>query len=280
MKNSTLIIIAATLVFFTACHCKQVKKEYYIISKNDSIDDAHRHIKNFHGLELPPPPPPELPPEEKWFSNLVIVFDSSNKVYLYQTEGIENIVAVPQSVVDDTSKNGNSKTIYIIKNKNDQPNEANYYAPVFPYFIYLEPEFLLAFDDKTFPSFIKDNDDIFRFDTSFTKYNRYFTIASTKDTIKNPAFYYLWNLIKHKHKGYGEIQFNIRLTTEEENRVIECKSRQRDYNPYDYNWQGKYLDGKCKPLTDAYENLEKKCCYYRKAINTFKPKCTKMPRIE
>ena len=80
MKQSFFFILAFTILIFTSCrkeNINNIKKEYYIISKEDSINKKN-------GI----PPPPSAPPDLKWYSNTVFII-GTDKVYIYQTEKIE-----------------------------------------------------------------------------------------------------------------------------------------------------------------------------------------------
>lgn len=225
---------------------KEINVENYVISQ---------HVPISNSLEDQPPPPPPPPPWYNWYNNLVIIFDSSNMVYVYQTELKYN---------DIESSVKSQDIVY----------------PEYPYFIDLKPEHLIAFDNISFMKFILDNNDIFKFDTLFAGNRRFFAAVSTSDTITNPAFYELDKLIKTKRYSNRGVFYTVRMTTEEENKVIYCKDHKIKYKPKNYKWKEKYLNGKCLPLTEEYEKTQNKCSIYRKARETFGIECTEMISIE
>jgi hypothetical protein len=78
----------------------------------------------------------------------------------------------------------------------------------------------LRFDSKTFIEFIKNNNDIFHFDTVSPRI-RLVIFASNKDTILNPAFLDFFRL--HHRSPKSKLLWIVRQTTEEENYVMHCK---------------------------------------------------------
>lgn len=251
----TLILLLVSIL--TQCNNGTRIKEYYIISKHDSLINAASKYSNYSS-DRPPPPPP-MPTSIKWYTDLVIVFDSTDKVFLYQTNLIEN----------EIDSNLHFEDEYTLR-----------FSPEYPFFISLMPEHLIEFNEGTFLQFIKDNDDIFRFDTNFNNYSRFFTVASVMDTIKNPVFYSFMEQIESKQKTHERNWFSVRLTTEEENQVVFCKTHHIKYEPEKINWANKYLSGLNKPLTKEYKKEVSKYFFNRIAKETFKPECTKAIRIQ
>ena len=242
-------LILTTIISLTNCNDFKPKtsNKFHVISdQNKYYSDSSEVIKDDYGKPIPPPPPP---PEIKWFTDIVFIFDSNDYVHIYQTKLTEN----------------NTK------------NE--YFKPTYPFFIELNPNQLVTIKSNYFIDFIKDNNDIFMLDSLKHNYSRIFMAASPTDTIKNPAFYDLLNMIKFKNFGRRQVLYISRLTTEEENYVINCKLKKIEFEPERHVWKGKYLDGKCEPYTKEYQLLEKQCYFVRKAINIFDPECTKLERI-
>jgi hypothetical protein len=247
-----LVLIVAFLFLFSLCHRLAKQEKYYVISIHDSIIYSNYINATF---DRPPPPPPAIT-AFKWYTDLVVVFDSSDHVYLYQTELTENEI--------DTFSDDEDDIVF---------------KPEYPFFINLKPESLLAFDQSTFLNFIIDNNDIFMLDTNSYGYPRYFIIASQSDTIKNPAFYRFIKYITCSPHKPCRNSFNVRITTEEENKVIYYKTHKLDYQPEKINWTGKYLDGSSKPLTEKYNQQLKNYLWNRTAKETFKLKCTQAPHF-
>jgi hypothetical protein len=253
----TLLILTSFMGFN---NCKDARtrttKEYYVISEHNGFKSVPSTFTKVNDDEpAPPPPPPPPPPFLKWYTNVVIIFDSIDKVYIYQTKMIK--ISDPDSLF----------------------KKGDFFVPEYPYFVGLKPEQLLCIKSNNFVDFIKDNNEIFKFDTLQYNFRRVFLAASTTDTIKNSAFYKLVELIKTKIAGHQKVLFITRLTTEEENYVINCKRKKIEFKPEQQNWKGKYLDGKCEPYTKEYKLFEKRCSSVRKAVNTFDPECTKLPMI-
>lgn len=258
-KYYSLLLVLTTITAFTNCNNVKTKtiKEYYVISEQNGLKSRPSNItKDKCDDSAPSELSISLPPELKWYTDVVFIFDSNDKVHIYQTKMVKN------SELENIIKRGDS------------------FEPDYPYFLELQPEQLLTIKSNNFSDFIKDNNEIFKFDTLQHNYRRIFIAASTTDIIKNPAFYELVELIKAKNVMQRKVVlFNTRLTTDEENYVIKCKHQKIEFKPELQTWKGKYLDGKCKPYTKEFDLLEKRCCYVRKAINTFEPECTRLHRI-
>ena len=256
---SWLIVITISLTMFSCKH----KTEYFIYSQHqllDSLKQVEYNNKINIDLELPPPPPMhhkfEIP--HNFYSNLVIILDSNNQVYLYQTEN-KYIKHKSEFIVDTKCFN----------------------------FIDLKPEHLLTFSSENLIQFLKQNDDIFGFD-SINKDNnitRLITLATTQDTIKNAAFYSMSKYLKMYMCDYQlsnsmievnnvkSLNYNfaiLRKTTEEENVVLFHKKNKLKYNPQSLPWSNHFINGKCKPFTSQYDSLENRLKLKSKAIPTFK----------
>jgi hypothetical protein len=257
-KNIPISLTLGLLYFICGCNNNTVQNEYYIISK-DTINIYLDCVKRQDSTCLAKMPPlPSMPPSMEWYSNLVILFDSTDKVYLYQTEYIDNY---------DSAKNHNP--------------ERNY--SLYPIYIGLQPFHLMTFESGNFISFIKSNDDILKLDTIFSKNNRFIYIASNKDTIKNKAFYDLLELIKPKseiRKKNQRVYYIIRNTTEEENNVIFCKRNDLPNIPNDTKWSANFISGNCHPFTKEYNDLENQMFFKIKARELFIKDCTKLLQIK
>jgi hypothetical protein len=254
MKKIKFYLFAISLVFlalFLIVGCKnniETEKLFSISRQNFELDSIKKIVDNPSSL---PGPQPTLPlPSSSWYANLVIVFDSSSQIYMYQTKYTEALFLKTEDAV-------------------------NAFSPNYPFFINLKPEQLITFSEKSFIEFIKTNNNIFHLDSTFNEYTRFFVVASNTDTIKNPAFYEMFKMVKSTHHQHKKTMFWARMTTEEENNVIYCKKRNIEYNPNSFKWTGKYLDGKCLPFTKEYDVVAKKCYYFREAIDTYNSNCTK-----
>lgn len=229
------------LILLTLSMCKQRNhvKEYYIISKHDSTDFSG---KNSKGTTLPIPPPPPLPFDivGSEYSNIVIILDSTDVVYIYQTENSR------KEIYNNDNNKRNIKDSYAI----------DFYS-TYDTYIGLRPEHLIKFDSKEFINFIKNNNDIFQLDTN-TQLNKLLFIGSNKDTVKNPALYDIVKLITNKiNKKRNRIAYMVRKTTEEENNVIYCKRRNIHYDPSKFKWSKKYYGN--SPLSKEYDSITN--CY-------------------
>jgi hypothetical protein len=236
MKNAIIASLTIGLLYFNfGCNNIPSKKDYYIVSKdsvNIYFDCVKRHDSTCFSNKLPEPLPP---PGLEWYSKLMILFDSTDRVYIYQTKNIFTY---------DSTKEYNTNIDYT----------------KFPNYIGLQPYQLMTFTSDNFISFIKNNNDILKLDTIDRKYNRLIYIASNKDTIENKAYYDLMGIIKSKlpnqsHKR--KVLFITRLTTEEENQVIYCKRRNLKYFPEKIKWSSDFINGNCRPFTKVYDSTEK-----------------------
>lgn len=249
-KYYSIILICLTLIVFTNCVNKKSAKKYYIISQHYCYGDTF----NFSRDSIPPPPPP---PGKEWYTNLIFLFDSTDRVYLYQTINKENF---------DSARKYNS----------------NIELTKYPNYIGLQPYHLISFTNENFINFIKNNNDILELDTAEYSHNRLIYIASNKDTIKNKAYYELLDLIKSKsylRKHRNIVCFMIRKTTEEENKVIYYKRKNILYNPEEIKWSANFINGNCRPFTKEYDSIEKRMFYIIKAFKTLDKDCTYLPRI-
>lgn len=242
MKPTFIKIFIVTFLLLISCKKENAKKDYYIISKQDSINKTFNFEKDSN--KIPPPPPPPL--NLKWYSNLVFIMDSKNKVYVYQTE---NKIKY--------SRNGND-IIYDIE---------------YPNYIGLKPEHLLTFESEDFIRFIKTNNDIFEL-YSNTEYrtNKFFYIVSDCDTVKNRAVYELEKSFKNEHR----INYLIRKSTEEENIVLEYKRKGQKYIPENIKWSTNFLNGNLKPFTEEYKKTELKIQSIRVSKETYKKNGTEI----
>lgn len=222
------------LSIFIGCGPKKPGNPLYIISKQDSIN-------KIGDTSIPPPPPP--PSQKfKWYTNVVFIMDTSEVVYIYQTERIIN-------------KNFNDSLV----EDYDLPN-----------YIGLKPEYLITFNSKYLLQFIKSNRDIFRLDTNENITSCVFYIASPNDTIKNSAFNELTRFLSKTNGKEDRIHFLIRRTTEEENAVLQYKRKNQEYNPLSVNWSSNFIDGKVRPFTDQYFKTEAQLFDCVKAKETFR----------
>ena len=226
MRNTLLLF---TLIFL-GCNKPKEALEYYVISKQDSINKKS---------DVPPPPPP--PQKFKWYSDIVFIMDSRNKVYIYQTENINRFVR----------DNRISKLIF----------DYNY-----PNYLGLKPENLITYNSNDFISFIKTNNDIFGLiNDNGNHVHKFLYIVSESDTVKNDALPLLARILRN-----DKVNYIIRRTTEEENFVLKYKRNRKPYLPEKLNWSTNFVNGDCKPFTKEYEKLEEKISSFRKAKETYK----------
>ena len=232
MKLKTYLFYALIICSFTNCKrenvAKPIREEFIVISKEDSLSKAYDQKNKIPKLFVPQ--------ELKWYTDLVVIMDSKNKVYLYQTER------------KSTSE----------KAKFDYPN-----------YIGLRPEYLITVDSKDFVSFLKNNNDIFGIFPNKENVINPFYIVSETDTIKNKA---ILDLNKALSKEKSRTVYLLRKTTEEENVVLKFKKSQQNFEPENLNWSTKFYNGQVKPFTKKYEEfeIESKCVV--KAKETFKKK--------
>jgi hypothetical protein len=231
MKKIALILMTF-LSFFYFLSCKNesfVKSEspgIYIISKQDSIMKANEKVNKI--------PPPRIPQERKWYTDLVFIMDSKNKVYIYQTE-----IKVP------------SENVHF----------------EYPNYIGLRPEYLVTIDSDHFISFLKNNNDIFGVFPNDKKIWTAFYVASESDTIKNKA---LFKLCKELDKTKSRSFYIVRKTTEEENKVLVYKRNNREFEPKSIDWSKKFYNGNTKPFSKEYDEVEKKMNRIVLAKQTYK----------
>lgn len=235
MKQKLTILFIISSFYLTSCKKENIKKEYFVISKQDSIDKSFNYEKDTNKIPPPPPPPVDL----KWYSNVTFIMDSKNKVYIYQTE---------------------SKI-------NHKLNENAFeYDLEYPNYIELKPEHLVTFESEDFIKFIKVNNDIFELYSNLeNRTNKFFYIASECDTVKNTAAYELEKIFKNERR----VNYMIRKTTEEENCVLKYKRSRKKYIPENIKWSTKFLNGKLKPFTEEYKKTESNTFGIRKAKKTF-----------
>lgn len=240
------VFLALLIVAIVLSNCTQKKHfhEYYIVSTGDSTNFTNKSPGTDEYIELPPPPPPPPPLDiiiegGQFYFNMTIIFDSTDLVYLYQTDIIENnesVVKVPfRGCIVDASD--------------------DYYKFIkYPGFIELKTENLMKFDNKDFINFVCANIDIFQFNNPNCG-ARLFIIASNKDTITNPAFYDFMSLIRLQQETENSVYYHIRRTTEEEDTVIFYKRRNLKYNPNSIVWSKNFLSGEYAPFTKAYDSI-------------------------
>jgi hypothetical protein len=239
MKQLYFSIFISTILILTSCKREEIKKGYYVISKQDSINKAYVYDEK----SKTPPPPPPAPQWFKWYADIVFIMDSKNKVYVYQTENI-----------------------FKYNYKNDKAKKL-IFDYEYPNYIGLKPEYLITFDSNNFISFLKTNNDIFELISNVDDSKRkFFYIVSDSDTIKNPALYELEKVLKNERRVF----YLIRKTTEEENYVLKYKRNKHIYIPESINWSDNFIDGKSKPFTEKYNNIDSKIESKRKAKETYK----------
>jgi hypothetical protein len=266
-----LKFIVTFLILTLLCVCCRdlsKKREYYIISYHDSITNGllNGSIQD----SMYPPPMPPAPLSLKWFSNLVFIFDSTDMVYIYQTEtaGYEHMIKyTPPGDYDKSKEMHTINFDTIITNYN------------FPNYIGLRPEHLVAISSDNFIEFVKLNNDIFQLDTN-SKSVHIFYIASNKDTIKNDAFYDLNELITSKERYKSRNHCIVRKTTEEEDFVIFFKRHKKTYKPENIEWQTSFINLNLKPFTPQYNRIEHRCFVIRKAKKSFERNSLEVIPIE
>jgi hypothetical protein len=237
--NKNLQFIFALFIIFSLTNCKKasIEKKYWVISAEDSI------AKSNNKYILPPKPSGPY----KWYTDVVFIFDSKSKVFIYQTEKKYNSNFSNDSFLEESE---------------------------YPNFLELKPEYLISIDSKDFINFIKNNDDIFGLIPNENKPFKGLCIVSESDTIKNQALYDFVNFI---YKPKCRIAYHIRRTTEEEDSVLIYKRNQKEYIPESIKWSKNFLTGKYKPLTKEYKNLESKVWILRKANPTFRKNSLETP---
>lgn len=239
-------------ILCSGCRNNNSTEKRFIISRDSAsiFFDCYRRNDTDCLKKLKYPYPP-LPPGMDWYSKLVFIFDSTDRVYLYQTEITENHIR----------------------------NNTSYSHTGFPNFIGLKPQNLIAFRSDQFIDFIKLNNDILNLDSSRVNWNRFVYLASNMDTVLNPAFYELKKMFDNEPFTGRRSSYLVRKTTEEENNVIYCKRRSVNYTTQNFKWSANFIDGKHYPLTKEYDSAEKKLEYIIKAKETLKEDCTRLPGI-
>lgn len=181
-------------------------------------------------------PPPFVPYNLKWYSDVVFILDSS-KVYAYQTE----------------------------KTHTGSGNNMDF---EYPNLIGLKPEYLLTINSENFVSFLLNNNDIFGiFPDNSVQPIIY--LASQTDTVKSVALTQLW---KRLENNKSRTFFSVRRTTEEENIVLLYKKNNKEFLPENVKWTSNFYNGKVKPLTTEYKEIEESNQLIRKAKENFKKK--------
>jgi hypothetical protein len=241
MRFLTLFLI---LCLLDSCAHKKTSIDYYIFSKIDSINSIWKFDSNNNQF-YPPPPPPPPPPPLSYYSGLVMIFDTSNRIYLYQTECIY--------------KDRSIKKSYKIPS-------ANYLN-----FIGLNPDQLLSIKSEYLIDFLTDNDRYFKLDTNYHESNRFFFIVSDYDTITNIGYYMLLDHIKSDRSKRGNIFYSIRRTTEEEKNVLYCLRSGKLYEPQNFKWSNNFLDGQTTPLTSRYDSIDNLMLFSVKSRDLFRP---------
>jgi hypothetical protein len=246
MKNilTPLLLVPLIAISFSNCRHKKPAHEYYIISSGDSTNFGKKYEgTDESGQYLPPPPPP---PQEvieleggRYYFNTTIIFDSTDLVYLYQTDTYEN----KESII----KAPHACTI----NEDDDYHKLIKY----PCFIALITANMMKFSKGEFINFVVENEDLLGLN-DISKSPKVLILASTRDTIINAAFYDFMNLIIHKKESGNHIYCHIRRTTEEEDTAIVYKRKNMTYDPYSIHWSNNFLNGKYSPLSKEYDSIE------------------------
>ena len=253
-KNIIRLVLLIFILTITLNSCKK-KNDYFDINEQILFFEAAKKVasENKTGQYRAPILKKTLLFPQNCYTKLVIILDSCDKVYIYQTETIDN----PEfQIVSDSMKYSN--------------------------YIDLRPEHLMTFSSNGFINFIKDNHDIFELDSTKNDSTvRFITVASNQDIIRNEVFYYLKHLVSMYLLGPGPnpetfpIKSNtkafhsicvVRKTTEEENIVIHYKKMKLKYNPETIKWSKNFINGGCRPFSKDYDSLEKKIENKQKAI--------------
>jgi hypothetical protein len=209
--------------------------------KKETIANKHYVISNADSIseawmKSAKVPPPLTPHNLKWYSDVVFILDSS-KVYAYQTE----------------------------KTHTGSGNDIHF---EYPNYIGLNPEYLLIIDSENFVSFLENNNDIFGiFPENSVQPIIY--LASQTDTVKSVALTQLWKKLENNK---SRTFFSVRRTTEEENIVLSYKKKNKEFLPEKVKWSSNFYNGKVKPFTKDYQEIEKTNQLIRKAKETFKKK--------
>ena len=237
------VILFLYVIGLISCQKQAEQKEYYIISKKSYTDFAKRYVYD-SVQNLPPPPRPEPPivvVEGTKYSDLVIILDSIDNVFIYRTELFPKI---------DIQK----KKIELICGTGLR------FDKIHPEFINLKPEQLIKFSATEFSKFINSNKNIFKVDSNR---KQYLYIASTKDTVYNPCL----DEFKKVFKKQKNLFYVIRKTTEEEEVVLKFVKNKKAYNAMKHKWSNHFLHGVI-PFSQEYKSDSTlNCKYARKAKN-------------
>jgi hypothetical protein len=261
MRPTIIVAILCILSIYSGCKQKKTTIDYYIFSKLEAMEKAKLDsIEKNHLAPIEPLPP--KPESLRWYSPIVMIFDTANKVYMYQTE-----------------------CLY----KESKPKCEGYFDPHYyyeinlshPHFIGLRPEHILTLKADYLLDFLKDNDTFFRLDTNYHESNRFFYLVSDFDTIKNCGFYKLKDLIEIKKMiSKRNIYFDIRRTTEEEKNVLSCKRTGKYYDASNFKWSSKFLNGRTIPLSAKYDSVENYCYLTIRTKEILKPNAAEIKPIK
>ena len=263
--------IISFLIILLCIGCKETskKREYYIISYHDSINTGL--LNGSIPDSLYPPPPPPFPQFLKWYSNVVFIFDSTDMVYIYQTEISRFEEKVKYTPIGDFYESEESHNIMDFDTMITDYN--------FPNYIGLQPEHLIALKSENFVDFIELNNDIFQLDTNSQSIHIFY-VASNRDTIINKAFYDFDKLITKHERLENYIHYVVRRTTEEEDFVIYFKRHKKVYQPEKLEWKTDFINQNLKPFTDQYNIIEHRCYVIKRAKETFKKNSLKILPID
>lgn len=263
-----IILVTLTLAFNG---CKKRQEDFILTGEINAFNNKDlKRIIDESRIKFVTP--------RNWYTDFVVILDSTDKVYIYQTETIKKA----------DSNSSSYKLHDYLRTNSDTTQYSNY--------IGLMPEHLISFKSKDFIGFIKENWDIFNLDTTKNDTTlRFITIATNKDTIKNTAFYDLQELTSMYRKttkstgSFTPINRNknayqsicvVRKTTEEENAVIYCKRRNLKYQPETIRWTNNFINGKYKPFSKEYKFEEEKLFTKQKAIFSIRKLSRKVRRID
>ena len=162
----------------------------------------------------------------------------------------------------------NSSKVYAYQTERTHTSSGNNVDFEYPNYIGLNPEYLLTIDSENFVSFLENNNDIFGiFPDNSVQPIIY--LASQTDTVKNIALTQLWKKLKDSK---SRTFFSVRRTTEEENIVLSYKKKNKEFLPEKVKWSSNFYNGKVKPFTKDYKEIEETNQLIRKAKETFKKK--------
>jgi len=242
-QNIKFVILFFNLIGLISCQKQAEQKEYYIISKKSYTDFAKRYVYD-SVQNLPPPPRPEPPivaVEGTKYSDLVIILDSIDNVFIYRTE------LFPKIDIQKTNKSSLCGTGLHIDDIN-------------PEFINLKPEHLIRFSSSEFSKLINSNNQVFNINSDIFQY---IFVASPIDTVYNPCL----DELKKVFKKQTNLLHVIRKTTEEEEIVLEFAKNNKAYNAMNHKWSNHFLHG-VYPFSKEYkEDSTLNCKYARKAKN-------------